>query len=102
VILSNKVRIRACAFAPANYQDLTMDATNQLPSLRAAGIALLATCILFMVGASVAAYFRRFPLPTDPLAQLTLIADDRIGWTAQAIIFPVCCPHWVGSWLDWP
>lgn len=62
----------------------------QTVSLRTAGIALLATCILFMIGASVAAYFRRFPLPTDPLDQLTLIAHDRAGWTAQAIIFPVC------------
>ncbi|MCB0248387.1 MAG: hypothetical protein KDI07_07390 [Anaerolineae bacterium] len=34
--------------------------------------------------------FRRFPIPTDPLEQLTLIANDRAGWTAQAVIFPVC------------
>ncbi len=59
-------------------------------ALRTAGIALLAICILFMIGASAAAYFRRFPLPTDPLEQLTLIADDRIGWRAQAVIFPIC------------
>ena len=57
---------------------------------RTAGIALLAVCILFMIGASVAARFRRFPIPTDPLEQLTLIANDRAGWTAQAVIFPVC------------
>ena len=57
---------------------------------RTAGIALLAVCILFMIGASVAAHFRRFPIPTDPLEQLTLIANDRAGWTAQAVIFPVC------------
>ena len=57
---------------------------------RTAGIALLAVCILFMIGASVAAYFRRFPIPTDPLEQLTLIANDRAGWTAQAVIFPLC------------
>ena len=43
-----------------------------------------------MIGASVAAYFRRFPLPSDPLQQLTLIANDRVGWSAQAVIFPVC------------
>lgn len=43
-----------------------------------------------MVGAWTAAYFRRFPLPTDPREQLMLIANDRAGWTAQAIIFPVC------------
>lgn len=67
-----------------------MDAPSHLQSLRAAGTALLATCILFMVGAGVAAYFRRFPLPSDPLEQLTLIANDRAGWTAQAIIFPIC------------
>ena len=60
------------------------DSTN----LRAAGITLLAIGLIFMIGAFVAAYFRRFPLPTDPLEQLTLIADDRAGWTAQAIIFP--------------
>ena len=67
-----------------------MTATEQLASLRPAGIALLATGILFMIGASTAAYFRRFPLPSDPLEQLTLIANDRIGWSAQAIIFPSC------------
>ncbi|MBE7532945.1 MAG: hypothetical protein HND44_11015 [Chloroflexi bacterium] len=45
--------------------------------------------IVFMVGAFSAAYFRQWPLPTDPLDKLTVIANDRIGWTAQAIIFPV-------------
>lgn len=29
------------------------------------------------------------PLPQTPLEQLTAIAGNRIGWTAQAIIFPV-------------
>lgn len=67
-----------------------MTSTEQLASLRLAGFVLLATGILFMIGASAAAYFRRFPLPTDPLEQLTLIANDRIGWSAQAIIFPIC------------
>lgn len=67
-----------------------MDAPMELPSFRSAGIALLAVSILFMIGASTAAYFRRFPLPTAPLDQLTLIANDRIGWSAQAIIFPIC------------
>lgn len=62
----------------------------ELPGFRSAGIALLAACILFMIGAGSAAYFRRFPLPSDPLDQLTLIANDRAGWTAQAVIFPVC------------
>lgn len=67
-----------------------MTSTEQLISLRPAGFVLLATCILFMIGAGAAAYFRRFPLPTDPLEQLTLIANDRTGWTAQTIIFPIC------------
>ncbi len=67
-----------------------MESTEQLTSLRPAGFALLAIAILFMISASAAAYFRRFPLPSDPLEQLTLIANDRIGWTAQAIIFPIC------------
>ena len=40
---------------------------------RTAGIALLAVCILFMIGASVAAHFRRFPIPTDPLEQLDIV-----------------------------
>ena len=67
-----------------------MTSTEQLISLRPAGFALLAISILFMIGAGAAAYFRRFPLPSDPLEQLTLIANDRLGWSAQAIIFPIC------------
>lgn len=67
-----------------------MASTEQLISLRPAGFVLLATGILFMIGAGAAAYFRRFPLPTNPLEQLTLIANDRAGWTAQTIIFPIC------------
>ncbi|MCS7040354.1 MAG: hypothetical protein NZP34_12170, partial [Caldilineales bacterium] len=46
-----------------------MTATEQLASLRPAGFALLATGISFMIGAGAAAYFRRLPLPTDPLEQ---------------------------------
>jgi hypothetical protein len=42
-----------------------------------------------MIGAWSAAYFRRWPLPADPLDKLTAIANDRLGWTAQAILFPV-------------
>ncbi|HRQ36893.1 MAG TPA: hypothetical protein PLD25_03140 [Chloroflexota bacterium] len=56
---------------------------------RSLGFALLMTVILFLVGAFSAAYFRRWPLPTDPLDKLTLIANDRVGWTVQAILFPV-------------
>ncbi|MFZ2357949.1 MAG: hypothetical protein WA040_01265, partial [Anaerolineae bacterium] len=67
-----------------------MTSTEQLTSLRPTGFALLAIAILFMIGAGAAAYFRRFPLPSDPLEQLTLIANDRLGWSAQAIIFPIC------------
>lgn len=58
-------------------------------SYRPMGIALLILVILFMIGASAAAYFRHLPLPTDPLEKLTLIANDRVGWSAQAIIFLV-------------
>lgn len=79
-----------------------MDAPSHLQSLRAAGTALLATCILFMVGAGVAAYFRRFPLPSDPLEQLTLIANDRAGWSAQAIIFPICFVAVAVPRKSWP
>ena len=43
-----------------------------------------------MGGASAAAYFRQWPLPSTSLEQLTAIANDRAGWTAQAILFPVC------------
>lgn len=67
-----------------------MSASSPTLSLRPTGLALLFTGVLFMIGAWVAAYFRRFPLSTDPREQLTLIANDRAGWTAQAIIFPVC------------
>ena len=57
-------------------------------SLRPFGLALLITIVVFMIGAFSAAYFR-LPLPTTPLEQLQRIANDRLGWTAQAIIFPV-------------
>jgi hypothetical protein len=66
-----------------------MDTINQLPNFRPLGIALLITVIVFMVGAWSAAYFRQWPLPSAPLEKLTLIANDRVGWAAQAIIFPV-------------
>jgi hypothetical protein len=62
---------------------------NQLSNFRPLGIALLATVIIFLVGAWSAAYFRQWPLPDTPLEKLILIANDRVGWTAQAIIFPV-------------
>jgi hypothetical protein len=66
-----------------------MDTVTNFSGLRGVGIALLAVVVVFMIGAFSAAYFRQAPLPTDPLQQLTLIANDRIGWTAQAIIFPL-------------
>jgi hypothetical protein len=66
-----------------------MDTVNQLSNFRPLGIALLATVIIFLVGAWSAAYFRQWPLPGTPLEKLTLIANDRVGWTAQAILFPV-------------
>ncbi|HHY54047.1 MAG TPA: hypothetical protein GYA08_01295 [Chloroflexi bacterium] len=66
-----------------------MDTVTNFSGLRDVGIALLAVVVVFMIGAFSAAYFRQAPLPTDPLQQLTLIANDRIGWTAQAIIFPL-------------
>ncbi|MCL4869053.1 MAG: hypothetical protein KJ063_08800 [Anaerolineae bacterium] len=65
-----------------------MDTINQLPNFRPMGITLLVTAIVFMIGAFSTAYFK-WPLPTDPLEKLTRIANDRVGWTAQAIIFPV-------------
>lgn len=66
-----------------------MDAITRGDDLCTAGFALLAVAVLFMVGAFSAAYFRKMPLPQTPLEQLTAIVEDRIGWTAQAIIFPV-------------
>ncbi|MCA9875962.1 MAG: hypothetical protein KC441_19955 [Anaerolineales bacterium] len=56
--------------------------------MRTLGIELLVLVIIFMIGAGVAAYFRKFP-HDSPREQLQLIANDRWGWTAQAIIFPV-------------
>lgn len=64
--------------------------TTAFQPLRPAGVALLLTVALFMVGAWAAAYFRQWPLPATPQEKLSLIANDRIGWTVQAIIFPVC------------
>lgn len=65
-----------------------MDNINQLFGFRSLGTALLVTVIVFMVGAFAADYFR-LPIPTEPLEKLQRIANDRTGWTAQAIIFPV-------------
>ncbi|MBK8904757.1 MAG: hypothetical protein IPM53_26495 [Anaerolineaceae bacterium] len=65
-----------------------MNIPEATTSLRPFGLALLITIIVFMIGAFSAAYFRP-PLPTTPLEQLQRIANDRPGWTAQAIIFPV-------------
>ena len=65
-----------------------MNTQDQLISFRLTGIALLVTVFVFLIGAFSAAYFRSMP-PSDPRQQLTLIANDPIGWTAQAIIFPV-------------
>ena len=66
-----------------------MGTPSAVLAFRPAGIALLATVVIFMIGAWSAAYFRRWPLPADPLDRLTVLANDRLGWTAQAIIFPV-------------
>lgn len=66
-----------------------METVNQPSNFRPLGIAQLVTVIVFMVGAWSAAYFRQWPLPATPLEQLTAIANDRLGWTVQAIIFPV-------------
>jgi hypothetical protein len=66
-----------------------MGTANQLSHFRPLGIALLVTVIVFMIGAFSAAYFRQWPLPNTPLEKLTLIANDQMGWTAQAILFPV-------------
>ncbi|GJM41089.1 MAG: hypothetical protein DHS20C20_13710 [Ardenticatenaceae bacterium] len=65
-----------------------MENITQLFDFRALGKALLITVIIFLIGAASAACFRRWPLPTDPLEKLELIANDRVGWTAQAILFP--------------
>lgn len=65
-----------------------MNLPERTMNLRPFGLALLITIIVFMIGAFSAAYFR-LPLPTTPLEQLERIANDRLGWTAQAIIFPV-------------
>ncbi len=52
------------------------------------GLALLITVIIFFVGAFSAAYFRVWP-HTDARQELALIAEDPLGWTAQAVIFPL-------------
>lgn len=63
---------------------------GSMTAVRGLGWALLAATLLFLVVAFITKYFGRFPLPTDPLEQLTLIATDPFGWPAQAILFPVC------------
>lgn len=65
-----------------------MNMAETITNLRPYGVAMLITVVVFMVGAFAAAYFRP-PIPTAPLEQLQRIADDRLGWTAQAILFPV-------------
>jgi hypothetical protein len=65
-----------------------MNIQEATTSLRPFGLALLVIIVIFMIGAFSAAYFRP-PIPTTPLEQLRRIANDRLGWTAQAIIFPL-------------
>lgn len=65
-----------------------MNPAQEFDWTRGTGVVLLATVIVFLIGAFVAAYFRAMP-PSDPRQQLTLIANDPIGWPAQAIIFPL-------------
>ena len=62
---------------------------NTFINWRWIGGALFVTVAVFMIGAFAAAYFRQWPLPSDPLHKLTLIANDRVGWPLQAILFPV-------------
>lgn len=64
-----------------------MNIPEAATTLRPYGVAMLITIIVFMIGAFAADYFWP-PIPTDPLEQLQRIANDRPGWTAQAIIFP--------------
>ena len=56
--------------------------------MRLFGITLLVIVIIFMIGAFAAAYFRKFP-HSSPQESLRLIVNDRTGWMAQAIIFPL-------------
>lgn len=62
---------------------------NQLFSWRGLGGVLLAAVIIFLIGAFSAAYFRQYPLPMTAQEKLTAIANDRLGWTFQAVSFPV-------------
>lgn len=68
-------------------------------STRGIGWALLGVVGLFLFAAFITKYFNHFPLPTDPLEQLTLIATDPFGWPAQAILFPLC--HVAVTLLFW-
>jgi hypothetical protein len=68
---------------------MTMNMQIGASNLRLAGVVLLVGTALLLIGAMIAAYFRRFPLPTDPLEKLKLIVSDLPGWNAQAILFPV-------------
>jgi hypothetical protein len=65
-----------------------MDTVTQFPGLRTAGFLLLATVIVFMIGAWAAVYFRQWPFPPDALGKLQIIASDPVGWPAQAILLP--------------
>ncbi len=65
-----------------------MDIQGNPNSLRLVGVVMGIGSLLFTVAAFTTAYFRRIP-PTDPLEQLLVIAGDPVGWTAQAILFPI-------------
>jgi len=56
-------------------------------SWRGLGVSLLAAVILFLIAAFSAAYFRQYPLPATAEEKLTAIANDRLGWTFQAVSF---------------
>lgn len=65
-----------------------MDIQGNPNGLRLASVVMLIGSLLFMVAAFTTAYFRRMP-PTDPLEQLQVIGGDPVGWTAQAVLFPI-------------
>ena len=67
-----------------------MASTEQLTGTRPLGFALLAIAMLFMIGASAAAYFRRLPLAHRPAGAVGPDRQRPHRLAAQAIIFPVC------------
>lgn len=66
-----------------------MDTVTYLPGLRSAGFALLAVVIIFMIPCFFGSLFPQDAAAPNAAGAVGRDRDYCVGWTAQAVIFPV-------------